>query len=217
MGVTPMTIALGGVGSGVMATATSGDAGQVAKGECKDFTVTITNNGNVDWTPGALTITGANQADFTFVSLSPSTIAAGGSAILTVRFCPTTTSAEGATASFNAASPMPLAPFSIALSGTGQVNAVADIVRMNGYELGQNYPNPMHNSSDVVVTVPEESLVTLQLVDLTGHVVRTVTAERMSQGLHTVTIDATGLPSGTYYYILTSGSTRLMRQLIVTK
>jgi hypothetical protein len=217
VGVTPMSITLGGTGAGVTATASTANAGSVPKGDCHDFTVTITNTGNVDWTPGAATISGPNRGDYTFVSLSPTTIPANGTATLTLRFCPTTTTNESATLTFDAASPTPLAPFSIALSGTGVVNSVSEVTELNGFALGQNYPNPMQRSADVVVTVPQESIVLMQLVDLTGNVVRTITNERMSAGFHTLTIDAHSLPSGTYYYVLTSGETRLMRQLVLTK
>jgi hypothetical protein len=44
-----------------------------------------------------------------------------------------------------------------------------------------------------------------------------VTSELMTQGAHVVSIDANHLPSGTYYYVLTSGDVRLIRQLVIAR
>jgi len=41
--------------------------------------------------------------------------------------------------------------------------------------------------------------------------------QRMDAGSFEVTIDAKGLPSGTYFYMLTSGDVRLTRQMTLIK
>ena len=62
-----------------------------------DRTFTITNNGNVILTMGALTLTGPNAADFSVVTPPPSTLAIGASATFTLRFDPSAVGLRTAT------------------------------------------------------------------------------------------------------------------------
>jgi hypothetical protein len=57
----------------------------------------------------------------------------------------------------------------------------------------------------------------MTLVRVDGSEVATAFDGYMSQGQHTVSLDAKQLPSGTYFYVLESGSVRLMRSMVVTK
>jgi hypothetical protein len=214
-GSTPIDITLGGVGGGVMAGATSGNAGSVKISECEDFTVTLTNNGNVDWTPGAPAFAGANASEFTFVSLNPQTIAPGETGTLTLRYCPTQVGNSTASLDFPASSPIPVGSFTLALSGTGaQGGGIDQPTAAKGFVLGQNYPNPLTNTADLTINVPKEGLVRIDLFDQTGAFVRTILNERVS-GERTITMDASTLASGTYNYVLTSGDVRLVRQMTV--
>jgi hypothetical protein len=216
-GAQPMIIQLGGIGAGVTASSTGGNAGNVIVNECEDITVVVTNNGNVDWTPGTATISGANAADFSFVSMNPTTIAAGSTGTLTMRYCPKAEGNGTASVTFPNASPEPIAAFSINLSGRGvQGGRVSTRSEMNGFILGQNHPNPISGQAEFSVTIPRETLVRIDLFDAKGAFVRTVVSERMN-GKQTLSLDATALPAGTYSYVLTADEVRLVRQMIVVR
>ena len=211
----PDSIPLNGIGAGVTATAT-GSAGSVGKGACQNFTVTITNTGNMDWNAGTPTIAGANASDFTIVSgPTPNPIPAGGTATVTIRFCSSIVGAETATLSFPSSNPSPIGGFSYALTGTGVVNGVSEKTAEQGFELGQSYPNPTTGSAVVMFTLPTDAPVRIDLIDAKGSIVRTVFTGRMTSGDHTVTLDAKDLASGTYFYTLTSGDIHLSRQMIL--
>jgi hypothetical protein len=213
----PSSVPLGGVGAGVNATA-SGEGPTIPKGSCQNFTVTITNNGNIDWNAGTPTITGSNAADFTLVSgPTPNPIPAHSSAQIVFNFCPTTTSSESAQLTFQSSSPTPLTPFSYPLTGNGTTSGVPTRSLQNGFSLDQNYPNPFHGQTQLTIVIPQSSVVRLDIVNQAGEVVQSVMNQHMDAGSFTVTIDATNLASGTYYYSLTSGNVRLTRQMVLVK
>lgn len=67
--------------------------------------------------------------------------------------------------------------------------------------LGQNYPNPAENSSSIDFNLAQNGKVKIQLYDITGRIVKTITEKEYVAGKHTVTIDNfETLASGSYFY-----------------
>ena len=52
---------------------------------------------------------------------------------------------------------------------------------------------------------------------MSGKVVREIANSNYSGGKHSISMDTKELASGSYVYILESGATRIMRQMVVTK
>lgn len=215
-GSQPMSISLAGIGGGVVPSATGGNAGTVTVNDCVDFPVSITNDGNVDWTPGDVLIEGANAADFTFVSLDPQTITPGSTATLTLRYCPTVIGASNASISFPNSAPATPLPWSYNLAGAGQQSGRVPDAALNGYILGQTYPNPLVNVAQFDITVPRESHVSIDIFDQTGKMVRNIFGQRVT-GTQRVSIESNDLPAGTYNYVMTSGDIRLVRQMTIVR
>lgn len=85
------------------------------------------------------------------------------------------------------------------------------------WSLAQNYPNPFNSSTTIAFTLPQASLATLKIFDLTGRQVATVTDENYAAGTHTVLFDASALPSGVYVYRLAAGDFRQSQKMIALK
>jgi hypothetical protein len=210
-------VTLNGTG-GAASISGSGDAGLTQVNTTSSFTATVTNSGECDWLPGAPTMTGANAADFTATGGTTTVIPAGATGTITFDYKPTAIGVSNATATFPNASEASLpTPAAVTLTGTSQTQGVARLTEAQGFELGQNYPNPFNPTTEIRFTLPQDSHVTLEIVDMTGRVIRTVLDARMSAGDHGTVVNATDLASGVYYYQLTAGNIKLTRQMILTK
>jgi hypothetical protein len=73
------------------------------------------------------------------------------------------------------------------------------------FDLAQNSPNPFGSVTKITYTLPEGGYVSLQVYDVTGRLIRNVLQTQQSAGLHEQLFNADGLPSGVYFYRLTSG------------
>lgn len=75
------------------------------------------------------------------------------------------------------------------------------------YELYQNYPNPFNPATTIAYTLPEQAEVTLEIVNLLGQKVRTLTDGSRNAGTHETVWDGynaagTRAASGVYFYKL---------------
>jgi mono/diheme cytochrome c family protein len=87
--------------------------------------------------------------------------------------------------------------------------------------LDQNFPNPFNPNTVIRFNVGTQDLASLQVrlsvVDMTGREVAVLVDGMRAAGEHSVTFDATGLPSGIYMYVLESGGQRVSRKLLLMK
>jgi hypothetical protein len=67
-----------------------------------------------------------------------------------------------------------------------------------GFLLDQNSPNPFNPMTTITYTVPEKSIVTLEVCNLLGERVSLLAASTKSAGRHHSEWNAAGLPSGVY-------------------
>ena len=72
----------------------------------------------------------------------------------------------------------------------------------SSFILEQNYPNPFNPSTVIKYGVPHEAHVSLKLYDVLGREVMTLVDGLVRAGFHEVSLDASGLSSGVYYYRL---------------
>jgi len=70
------------------------------------------------------------------------------------------------------------------------------------FKLEQNYPNPFNPVTKINFTVPNSTFVNLTVYDAIGNEIRTLVNENKPVGTYTVDFDASGLPSGIYFYKL---------------
>jgi hypothetical protein len=70
--------------------------------------------------------------------------------------------------------------------------------------LEQNYPNPFNSQTVIEYSIPKSGRTTVKLFDVLGRELRSLWAGEQDQGMHSITVDASGLPSGVYFYRLQS-------------
>jgi hypothetical protein len=70
------------------------------------------------------------------------------------------------------------------------------------FTLFANYPNPFNPSTKIRYAIPQNSFVTLKVLDLRGREIVTLVNERKASGNYEVTFDAGNLSSGIYFYQL---------------
>ncbi|TAK67576.1 MAG: T9SS type A sorting domain-containing protein [Bacteroidetes bacterium] len=68
------------------------------------------------------------------------------------------------------------------------------------YALYQNYPNPFNPSTSLRFDLPMTGFTALNIYDMMGRLVATLVNTTMPPGRHEVAWDASGMPSGIYYY-----------------
>lgn len=89
-------------------------------------------------------------------------------------------------------------------------------VSITDYKLNQNYPNPFNPTTNISFDLPEESSVQLQIYDIQGKLVSTLVNETMDKGNYSVSFNSDGLPSGVYFYRLsTLNFTDIKRMLLL--
>lgn len=89
--------------------------------------------------------------------------------------------------------------------------------RPEQFRLFQNHPNPVMDSTTIGFALDEPSPVRLSLVDLLGREVRILVNDVRSAGPHEVRLDARGLPSGSYTYVLETPSGSVTRQMALIR
>lgn len=85
------------------------------------------------------------------------------------------------------------------------------------FDLSQNFPNPFNPTTQIRFTIPSSERVTIILFDLLGRKVATLVDEPYSAGTFTVTLDASKLPSGTYFYRMEAGQFRTTKKMLLLK
>ena len=93
------------------------------------------------------------------------------------------------------------------------------------FDLSQNYPNPFNPSTKIKYEIPSvtlrqvqsDILVTLKVYDVLGNKVATLVNEEKPAGNYEVEFNATGLPSGIYFYQLKAGNFVETKKMILMK
>ncbi len=90
------------------------------------------------------------------------------------------------------------------------------------YSLSQNYPNPFNPTTTIHYSIPltEENVksnVKLAIYNILGKEITTLVNEYKPYGDYEVTFNASTLPSGIYYYVLSNGKIYLTNRMVYIK
>jgi hypothetical protein len=103
-----------------------------------------------------------------------------------------------------------------------RLNAITSVNQnQNGipeaYSLSQNYPNPFNPATKIEFAIPKNSLVTMKMYDILGREVAVLLNREMAAGSYTINYDASALPSGVYFYKITSGDFSDTKKMMLVK
>ena len=85
------------------------------------------------------------------------------------------------------------------------------------FALHQNYPNPFNPSTTISFAIPKAGQTSLVVYDLLGRSVETLVNKQLTAGNYHTSWDAGALPSGMYFYRLTSGEFSDVKKTLLLK
>jgi hypothetical protein len=103
----------------------------------------------------------------------------------------------------------------ITVSGVSGVKQ--SMIMRRDYFLAQNYPNPFNPTTVINYDLPVGGEVTLKVFNVLGQTVATLVNGYEPPGSKSVTFDASNLPSGVYFYRVTSGAFTDVKKLVVMR
>jgi hypothetical protein len=107
-------------------------------------------------------------------------------------------------------------------SGTFELRSPTDVDDPMGnlpneFALHQNYPNPFNPGTTIDFALPQKTNVRLEIFNLLGQKIALLANGVYPAGVHSVRWNASGSPSGVYFYRLTTGSKSLTRKMALLK
>lgn len=85
------------------------------------------------------------------------------------------------------------------------------------FKLDQNYPNPFNPSTKIEYTIPTDGYTELKVYDIMGNSITTLVSEIKPAGSYEIVYDASDIPSGVYFYTLTSGELIISKKMMLVK
>jgi hypothetical protein len=106
---------------------------------------------------------------------------------------------------------------SITFSSGAAIHSDLAEVEQDGFELGQNYPNPFSNTTSINFKISDQGHAGLKIYSIDGREVAILVNEQMRPGSYEVMWDATNYPVGVYFYKLEAGSCAESRKMVLMR
>ncbi len=121
---------------------------------------------------------------------------------------------EGFSSNSAATKPMPIGTYNsgVIISNEEDVRETPSTIVLN-----QNYPNPFNPQTTISYSIVNAGLVNLKVFNILGHEISTLVNRTQTAGVHSVTFDATNLPSGVYLYRLDADGFSSYRKMLLIK
>lgn len=98
-----------------------------------------------------------------------------------------------------------------------QINNLQDNTIPVLYFLSQNYPNPFNPITTIQFGIPKSGIVKISLFNAIGEHVKTILHDYFTAGYHSITLDASTLESGIYFYQLQFLKNFVVKKMIYLK
>ncbi|MBN2011866.1 T9SS type A sorting domain-containing protein [candidate division KSB1 bacterium] len=92
-----------------------------------------------------------------------------------------------------------------------------DVVRSRSYHLDQNYPNPFNPTTTINYAIAAPGNVTIELYNVVGQKVKTLVNKKQAAGQYNVTLNASDLTSGIYFYTIHAGEFTQTKKMVFMK
>jgi hypothetical protein len=87
----------------------------------------------------------------------------------------------------------------------------------SSFELRQNYPNPFNPATKISFGIPKSGNIKLMVYDILGREVAQIVNQELTAGRYEVSFDASRIPSGVYFYKLTSLDFAETKRMVLLK
>ncbi len=84
-------------------------------------------------------------------------------------------------------------------------------------QLNQNYPNPFNPITNISYSLPRKSDVRLSIFNMKGQLVKELVNENKPAGSYTISLNASNMASGIYFYRLDTDTDRIIRKMVLMK
>ena len=105
----------------------------------------------------------------------------------------------------------------VILSDATDIENVTGNELVTEYKLSQNYPNPFNPTTVINYSLPNTSEVSLKVYDILGNEIAVLVNNSQTAGSYNVSFDASNIPSGVYFYTLSTGSYTQTRKMLLIK
>ena len=103
-------------------------------------------------------------------------------------------------------------------NGTFEYSDIVEVeVEPTEFELSQNYPNPFNPNTTIRFSIPKETQLKINIYNMLGELVETLTEGNYEAGYHKVTFNASPLPSGVYIYRIESNEFVQIKKMVLMK
>jgi hypothetical protein len=97
------------------------------------------------------------------------------------------------------------------------LTSVDDPVTMNGLTLNPIHPNPVQNKATVDFSNEKAGNIKLNIVDMNGYLIKSLADGQFESGQHSLSFDASGIPSGSYLITIQSASSSFAMKINIIK
>lgn len=100
---------------------------------------------------------------------------------------------------------------------TTSLTSGLDNQSLQNSSLYQNYPNPFNPTTTIKYSIPNSGIVQIKIYDILGNEINTLLNEYIQDGTYEIEFNASGLPSGIYFYEIKSGSYLETKKMILLR
>jgi len=93
--------------------------------------------------------------------------------------------------------------------GINELNA------LEGVSVSQNYPNPFNGKASFTITLSKPNTLSVEIVNTIGQQVAVIDAKTYATGSHTISLDATHLNTGVYFYTVKGAEGSVTKRMII--
>ena len=80
-----------------------------------------------------------------------------------------------------------------------------------------NYPNPFNSSTTIIFDLPQSNYTQISIYNSIGQLIKKFESDNIEKGTHKLIFDASNIPSGVYFYKLTSGNYTQTKKMVLLK